>query len=424
MTVASRRVVLTGIGVTSPIGVGAAPFWESLSQGRSGIRPISAFDASTLSTRIAGEINGFDAKSYIDKKDRKSLRVMARAIQLAVAAAQLALDDGKVDKTKLDPTRFGVEFGAGLMPTELDELIGAAKVSANGTPGRVDLKVWGEQGLAAIPPLWMLKYLPNMHACHVSILHNAQGPNNSITESDVAGLLALGEAARILRRNQADFFLVGGADSKINPLSMVRQCLFGHLSKRNEPAAQACRPFDRRRDGMLIGEGAGVLAVEDLEHAQKRGAPIYGEVLGFGAAFDRGCTGKGLARAIRAALNQAGVKPEDIGHVNAHGLSAVDSDAWEARALVEVFGPNKVPVWAPKSYFGNMGSGGPLVELAGSLLALKHGLLPATLNFEEPDPACPVSVYGTSRPLTNPVFLKTSFTEMGQCAAIVCRKWE
>ena len=424
MAVSSRRVVLTGIGVTSSIGLGAASFWDSLSHGRSGIKPITAFDTTGLSTRIGGQINDFDAKKYIDKKDRKSLRIMARAIQLAVAAAQLALDDSKIDKNKLDPTRFGVEFGAGLMPTDLDELVGASRASTNGQAGVADLKLWGEQGLPAIPPLWMLKYLPNMHACHVSILHNAQGPNNSITESDVAGLLALGEANRILRRGQADFFLVGGADSKINPLSMVRQCLFGHLSRRNEPAAQACRPFERRRDGTILGEGSAVLAVEDLGYAQKRGAAIYGEIIGFGAAFDRGCSGKGLARAIRAALAQANVSPDDIGHINANGLSSVHADAWEAKGIREAFGDRKTPVWAAKSYFGNMGSGGPLVECAGSLLAVKHGLLPATLNYEEADPMCPITVNRTSRLLTNPVFLKIAFTEMGQCAAVVCRKWE
>jgi 3-oxoacyl-[acyl-carrier-protein] synthase II len=424
MAVNSRRVVITGIGVTSSIGIGTAPFWDSLSHGRSGIKPISVFDASSLTTRIGGQITDFDAKDYIDKKDRKSLRVMARPIQLSVAAAQMALDDSKIDKEKLDPTRFGVEFGAGLMPTELGELIAASKATTNGQVGVVDLKLWGEQGLAAIPPLWMLKYLPNMHACHVSILHNAQGPNNSITESDVAGLLALGEATRILRRNQADFFLVGGADSKINPLSMVRQCLFGHLSQRNDAAAEACRPFERRRDGGIIGEGSGVLAVEDLHHAQKRGASIYGEIIGFGAAFDRGCTGKGLARAIHAALAQANVTPDGIGHVNAHGLSSVHADGWEARGIREVFGDRPVPVWAGKSYFGNIGSGGPLVEIAGSLLAVKHGLLPATLNYQEADPACPISVNRINQPLTNPVFLKIAFTEMGQCAAAACRKWE
>src|SRR5262249_5678477 len=163
-------------------------------------------------------------------------------------------------------------------------------------------------------PLWMLKYLPNMLACHVSIFHNAQGPNNSITEGEVAGLLAIGEACRVLQRDQADFFLVGGADSKLNPLSMVRQCQFGGLSRRNAAPARACRPFDRGRDGAVVGEGAAVLALEDLEHARRRGARIYAEVAGFGCAFDRSHAAGGLTRAIRAALAEAGVKPEEIDH--------------------------------------------------------------------------------------------------------------
>ncbi|MFO0964227.1 MAG: beta-ketoacyl-[acyl-carrier-protein] synthase family protein [Gemmataceae bacterium] len=420
----SRRVVFTGIGVLTPIGSDAASFWHSLQAGINGIRAIRAFDPSGLSTRIAGEIPDFDAKSYLDKKERKSLRVMARGIQLAVAAAQLALDEGKVDKTKLDPTRFGVEFGAGLLATELQDIGPASQLSANGQPGAVDLKKWGEQSLPAIPPLWMLKYLPNMLACHVSILHNAQGPNNTITESDVAPLLALGEAARILRRDQADFFLVGGAESKINPLSLVRQCLFGHLSRRNDAPEKASRPFDRWRDGFVIGEGAGVLAVEDLEHAQKRGATIYGELLGFGAAFDRGLTGAGLARAIQAALRQAGVTPDDIDHVNAHGLSSIHGDIWEARGLRQLFGERPVPVFSVKSFIGNLGAGGGLTELAASLLAARNNLLPRPLNYDEPDPACPVKVEREPRPFKKPCFLKISMTEMGQAAAVVCRRWD
>jgi 3-oxoacyl-[acyl-carrier-protein] synthase II len=424
MTASKRRVVVTGLGLVTPIGIGVAPFWDSLRQGRSGIRPIRSFDVSSLSTRIGGEIEGFDAKKFIDKKDRKSLRVMARAIQLAVAAAQLALDDAKVDKEKLDPTRFGCEFGAGLLPTEPEELGAAAQLSANCQPGHVDMKAWGEQGLPAIPPLWMLKYLPNMLACHVSILHNAQGPNNSITESDVAGLLALGEAIRILQRNQADFFLVGGADSKINPISMTRQCLFGNLSRRNEEPAKASRPFERRRDGFLVGEGAGVLVIEDLEHARKRAAPIYAEVVGFAAAFDKGRQGDGIARAIGAALAQAQVQAEDLDHINAHGLGTVAADNWEAAGLRKVFGDRPIPVLAVKSYFGNLGAGSGLVELAGSVLALKHGEVPRTLNFEDPDPACPVAVLKANKPTQKPYFLKVGFTDMGQCAAVVCRKWD
>jgi 3-oxoacyl-[acyl-carrier-protein] synthase II len=272
----------------------------------------------------------------------------------------------------------------------------------------------------------MLKYLPNMLACHVSILHNAQGPNNTITESEASGLLALGEARRILKRDQADFFLVGGADSKINPLSMVRQCLFATLSRRNDAPEKAARPFDRGRDGLVVGEGAGVVVLEDLEHARRRGARIWAEVAGFGSAFDRDHSGKGLARAVRAALAEAGVGPEDIDHVNAHGLSTVEADACEARGLQEVFGGacRAVPVFAAKSYFGNLGAGSGLTELSASVLALHHGVVPATLNYEVPDPACPVTVLAAPAEVRRPYFVKVGFTEMGQCAAVVCRKWE
>ena len=427
MAASSRRAVLTGLGVLTAIGQDQASLWDSLRARRGGIRTISTFDPSALTTRFAAEIPDFDAKNYIDKAARKSLRVMARTIQLAVSAAQLALDDSKVDKAALDPARFGVEFGSGLIASELDELGDAAQASANCQPGAVDLEKWGEAGLAAIPPLWMLKYLPNMLACHVSILHNAQGPNNSITECDVASLLALGEAYRILGRDGADFFLVGGAESKINPLSLVRQCLFEPLSKRNDAPEKACRPFDRGRDGIVIGEGATVLVLEELEHARRRGARIYAEVVGFGAAFDRQKTGAGLARAVRAALADAGIGPEDIDHVNAHGLSSVECDAWEARGLQEAFGNLRepVPVFAAKSYLGNLGAGSGTTELAASVVAMQHGAVPATLNYEEPDPACPVHVVaGGPRPMRRDHVLKVNFTPMGQCAAVVVRKWE
>jgi 3-oxoacyl-[acyl-carrier-protein] synthase II len=426
MASSSRRAVITGLGIVSPIGLTKGTLWESFRAGRSGIRPIRSFDAAALPSRIGGEILDFDAKQYIDKKERKSLKVMSRTIQLAVAAAQLALDDSGVDKARLDRTRFGVEFGAGLIASELQELGEASQLSANGQPGQVDLEKWGSQGLACMPPLWMLKYLPNMLACHVAILHDAQGPNNTITENEVASLLALGEAYRILGRGQADFFLVGGADSKLNPLSMVRHSLFVPLSRRNEAPEKACRPFDHGRDGIVLGEGAGVLAVEEFEHARRRGARIYAELVGFGSAFDRTCSGAGLARAIRAALNEAEIGPEDVDHINAQGFGSVEADVCEARGLQEVFGKCSRPVlaFAAKSYLGNLGAGSSSAELVASVLAFEHGELPPTLNYEEPDPSCPIPVAADGfRPVTRGNALKISFTEMGQCAALVVRKW-
>lgn len=208
---------------------------------------------------------------------------------------------------------------------------------------------------------------------------------------------------------------------------MSRQCLFQPLSRRNEEPEKACRPFDRGRDGMVIGEGATVLVVEELEHARRRGARIYAEVAGFGASFDRNLDGSGLARAIRAALKDAGVGPETIDHVNAQGSGTVAGDVLEARGLAEVFGSGTpdTPVFAGKSYFGNLGAGSGVTELVASLLACQHGRLPTNLNYDEPDPACPVfAATDPARAVTRPYFLKIGFTDLGQCAAVVCRRWE
>jgi 3-oxoacyl-[acyl-carrier-protein] synthase II len=418
----SRRVVITGIGVLSPIGHDPAAFWQSLLAKKSGVRTIRSIDTSALPIHIAGEVD-FKANEYVEKKDRKSLKMMARTIQMGLAGANLAMKDCGIDRSRLDSTRFGVEFGSGLVATELDDIAPAAEISGTDKPGVVDMAKWGSVGIRNMTPLWMLKYLPNMVACHVSIVHDAQGPNNSITETDVASLLAVGEAYRILKRNQADFFLAGAADSKLTPLSLVRQCLFTPLSKRNDPAG-ACRPFDRGRDGEVIGEGAGVLVVEDLDHARRRGARIYAEIVGFGSAFDRGVTGGGIVRAIRAALSQAGIGPSEIDHVNAHGVSTVPGDTWEAQGIGTAFGDRPVHVFAPKSFIGNLSSAGSTVELIASLLALKHGTLPGTLNYTDPDPACPIAVSADPRPVTKPYALKLSLTDAGQCAALVVRRWE
>ncbi|HBI46309.1 MAG TPA: hypothetical protein DDY78_26170 [Planctomycetales bacterium] len=422
---ASRRAVLTGIGVVTPIGLDAASFGRSLREGRGGIHSVHSFDASALPVRFGGEILNFDARSYLEKKDRKRLNGMVRTIQFAVAAAQLAMNDAGLKKDTLDPARFGVVFGTGTVPGDLVDLGYAGLESLDGSPNRIDMKKWGETGIPRIPPMWMLNHVPNMAACHVSISHNAQGPNNTISQTDLGGLLALGEAFRAVLRGRADLFLAGGTDAKISPCTMARQCLFTPLSQRNDAPERACRPFDRGRDGVVLGEGGGVLVMEELEHARSRGGRIYAEVLGFGAAFDRSHDGDGVARAARIALTEANVGQADLDHVNAQGYSTPLTDALEAQALGEVFGRNGhgVPVFAPKSYFGNSGAASGPMELAASLLAEADGVLPATLNYEEPDRMCPVEVVREPRPVTRPCFLKIGFTELGQCAAMVCRKW-
>jgi 3-oxoacyl-[acyl-carrier-protein] synthase II len=420
----ARRVVITGAGVISPIGQDLPAVWRALVAGTSGVGPIRSIDVAALPVRIAGEVPAFDAKKIItDREERKSLKMMSRTVQMGVACARLAFADAALARGQLDPARFGVEIGSGFIATDHNDLAAAANVAATDAPGGVDLAKWGAEGLPLVPPLWMLKYLPNMVACNASIFLDARGPNNSITQSDAAGLLALGEAARIIRRDRADFMLVAAADSKISMLGLLRQCVFAELSHRNDEPAKACRPFDVNRDGWVIAEGAGAFTFEDLAHADRRGAHIVAEVVGFGSSYDRGRTGAGLARAIRTAFAQARVGPDDIDHVNAHGMGAREGDAWEARGLAEVFGPN-APVFAPKSYLGNLGPAGGLVELTASLLALKHRTLPATLNCDNPDPGCPVAVVRRPRPVTKPYILKISLTDRGQCAAAVLRRWD
>jgi 3-oxoacyl-[acyl-carrier-protein] synthase II len=415
--------VITGLGLITPVGLTAGDFWDALRERRSGVGPIRSFDASELPTRFGGEVTGFDARDYLEKKDRKRLNQMPRPAQFAAAASRLAVQDARLDTGRIDPTRFGVNFGAGTIPGEPTDVGPAAQASTDTRTSVVDMKKWGAAGIARIPPTWMLSHVPNMLAGHVSILHNAQGPNNTITQTDAAGLLALGEACRAIGRNRADLFLVGAADDKINPITLVRQCLFSPLSRRNDDPARACRPFDRHRDGLVLGDGAGVLVVEEWEHARRRGATVYAEVVGFGAAFDGDGPARAVARAARVALTAAGVEPGQLDHVNAQGFSTPQGDVWEAEGLAGVLGgaATGVPVFAPSSCFGHLGVGAGTTELAASLLALSQGLLPATLNHEEPDPACPVRVAAAPRPVRRPYFLKVSLTPRGQCAAVVCR---
>jgi 3-oxoacyl-[acyl-carrier-protein] synthase II len=413
-----RRAVFTGIGVVSPIGLDLETFWSALIQGRSGVRRLQAFDPSPLPVQIGGEVDGFDVKNFVDKKDRKRLGPAARGFQFMVAAAQMAVTDSKIDKAALDPTRFGVYLGSSTLPGELAELGPAAQVSTDIPSARVDFRKWGELGLPLIPPMWMLNHIPNIMSCHVSILHNAQGASNTITQTDVAALLAVGEALRALNRGKGDVMLVGGADNQSIPVNMVRHTKFLSMSRRNDAPRQACRPFDRDRDGTVQGEGAGCLVLEEAEHARRRGAPIYAEVLGFASGVDRARDGKGLARVIRTALAQAQITPDQLDHVNAQGYGTIVEDRWEARGIQEALGG--VPVVALKGYFGNLGAASGAAELAATLLALKNGQVPATINCEHPD--CPVTIAQSTRPLAKPHALKISFTELGQCAALVLRK--
>jgi len=418
------RVVVTGVGVISPVGLGREAFWSNLVSGRSGIQPLSTFSGLDLPSRLAAEVRNFDPEQHIYNK--KFLKVMSRDIQLGVAAASMAMKDAGLPKGAVDPDRLGVEFGAGHISTTPQELADAARSFAKDVDG--GLSRFAEDGLGQICPLWLLKQLPNMPACHVAIEHDARASNNTITACETSALLALAEAVRVIHRNAADVMIVGACSSHLSPLEIARQNAFESLSRGADPN-QACRPFDRNRDGTVVGEGAGAFVIERYEHAVNRGATIYGEVLGVGAGCDgfgneNRADGVGLIRAIQAALRQSNLSPTDIGHINAHGKATQRDDWAEANAYHHAFGQsvNQIPVTALKSYFGHFDAGAGAVELAGSLLAMRHGLLPHTLNYRTPDPLCRLNViHGEPLRSSHPVALSVNRTRMGQSAAAVIR---
>ena len=419
-----RRAVVTGLGVISPIGSTPAAFWAALAAGTPGIGRIKAFDPSALPGQLAGEVPDFNAKTQIEKNYRKSLNAMSRTVQMGVIVAGLATQDANLPKGAVRPDRFGIEFASVMAATEIDDLAAAAKLSSVGPRQAVDMLAWGGQGLPVVPPMWMLKYLPNMPACHATILGDMQGPSNTIIPNDAAGAMAVGEALRILQRGAADVMLVGGSESKVNPLSQSRFNSFYPLTRRNDLLDKAVRPFDREATGTVLGEGGAAFPLEALDHAQARGATILGEVVGFAAGVDRPMAGPGLTRVIRAALANAGIGPGEVDHVNAHGTGVPKLDVFEANGIAGVFGAD-VPVFAPLSRFGNMGAASGVTELACSLLALHHGVLPGTLNHDTPFAGCPISVHtGAPRAVTKPYAVKVSITDLGQCGVVVVRKWE
>ncbi|MBP3958661.1 beta-ketoacyl-[acyl-carrier-protein] synthase family protein [Gemmata sp. G18] len=419
----SRRTVLTGFGVLNPIGSTPEAFWDALVSGARGVRTVSLFDASELPCHIAGEVQGFSAKALIDKSYRRSLNAMARTVELGVIGAQLGLQNAGIAKGTVPAHRIGIEFASLMGATDLNDMAAASKVSSPDGE-TISHALWGSAGLPEITPLWMLKYLPNMPACHATILYDIQGPSNTQIPGDTSGLVALFEAARIIRRNTADVMVVGGSEARINPITLSRHNLFVQLSRRNDDPGHAVRPFDADRDGTVLGEGSAVFALEELNHARNRNATILGELVGWAAGVDRGKKGPGLARVIRNALTAAGIQPQDVDHVNAHGTGTTIGDSFEARGISEVFGRD-VPVFAPLSRFGNLGAASGLMELACSVLALRHGLLPGTLNHEKPAADCPIAVHaGAPRPVTKPYVVKVTYTGLGQCAVAVVKKWD
>ncbi len=431
MNRAPRRVVITGLGVVSPLGIGKAEFWDALAAGRSGIARLESIDPDGLPTSIGGEVRGYDPKKFVPTSQRKNLKVMARDIQLAVGAARLVFEDAGLSDNRPDPQRIGIDFGASMISSELNDLAASA-VRSRDAADQFDYRKWGTEAMGHMPPLWLLKYLPNMPSCHISILYDLQGPSNSITQAEAASNLAIGEAFRIIARGAADVMVAGGCDSKINPLALIRLCLLEACSRRNDAPAEACRPFDSDRDGMVAAEGAAAVMLEELEHARRRGARIYGELVGFGTGCDArpagaALDGTGYRVALAAALRDAGMTPGALGYYNAHGAGTREGDLVEARALHDVFGDHaaRIPVSAHKSGLGNAMAGCGALEFVAGLLALEHGLIPPSLNCPRPDPRCRLNVVtGTPRPLERPSFVSVNATRLGQAAALIVRKLE
>ena len=383
-------VVITGLGVVSPIGIGIEPFWQSLVDGVSGVRVREQFADTELPFRIAAPVTGFEPKQYV--KPRKALKIMCDPIKFACAAASMAAEQAGIqageDRT-IDPNRIGTVVGTETFfadPCEVADVFHRCTVDKDYQHDR-----WGELAIREIQPLWMLKYLPNMAASHISIALDARGPSNSICQGEASSILALIEAANLIQRGTVDVAIVGGTGSQMALTSMLYHGV-DNLSKNIHNPEAACRPFDRDRDGMVVGEGAGAIVIESEEHAKARGANIIARILGhscgyasvgsdvFGAAFEA---------CLRESLQRADLKPSEIGFINANATGSIDGDAIEAKALSSVF--EECPISANKGNFGNLGPGTSLIELIAGILSLEHRTIPATLNFnsKRPKPRIP-----------------------------------
>jgi 3-oxoacyl-[acyl-carrier-protein] synthase II len=340
-----------------------------------------------------------------------------------VAAAQRALHDAGV-VGRLDADRSGVVFGSDYMLSEPTEFSSGMRRAESG--GAVPPTRWAADGLAAMSPLWLLKYLPNMPACHVAIYNDLRGPSNSLTLREASSNAAVGEACRVIQRGGADLLVAGATGTRLHPMKTLHAILQEEVAGNGTAPHTASRPFDRRRSGMVLGEGAGVVILEDLETARRRGARIYGEVLGVGSssvADRRGIADRrrALSNALRAALADAQLAPEKLGHVHAHGLSTRSCDIDEAAALADALGPavERIPVAAAKSYFGNLGAGSGAVELICSLMAMERGHLFSTLNYDEPDPECSLRVVRSPETPAGDTFVNLNVTPQGQASALV-----
>jgi 3-oxoacyl-[acyl-carrier-protein] synthase II len=432
-----RRAVITGLGLICPLGNTPAALWEALLAGRSGIDRVSFFPTDFFPMSFAGEARNFTGaiddfgplEGEQKKAIRKGLKTICREAQMGIAAAQRAMFDAGLTQGKFDPERTGAVFGSDYMVSDPMEFADPVR-QCRGAEGAFQYSRWAVEGLPKMNPLWLLKYLPNMPAAHLAIYNDLRGPNNSLTQREASANLAIGEALRYIARGSAEIIVSGATGTYVHPTKTIQAVLQQELAGNGCEPSRASRPFERNRSGMVLGEGAGAIVLESLESAQARGARIYGEVLGAASATVLGRNrvarrGKALEHVMRGALRDAGATPQEVGHVHAHGASTRSGDPEEAQAIATVFGPPETqpPVTAAKSYFGNLGAGSGAIELIASLLALNHGELFGILNYEAPDPECPIAA---ARPgaRAGRTFLNANVTMQGQASCVMVRAWE
>jgi 3-oxoacyl-[acyl-carrier-protein] synthase II len=409
-----RRVVVTGVGLVSPVGIGVEASWKALVAGQSGIGPITLFDASTFPTRIAGEVKGFEPGNYMDKKEA---RRNDRFIQFALAAAEMAMRDAGLDMSQEDPEQVGCIVGAGI-----------------GGLGTIEetFQVFLEKGVRKISPFFIPSLIINLAPGQISLRYGMKGPNFSPVSACATGNHSIGDALLYIERGLADVMVAGGCEATITQLGIGGFCAARAMSERNDAPEKASRPFDKQRDGFVAGEGAGILILEEFEHARRRGARIYAELAGYGASADANHVtspapeGEGGQRAMRMALRTAGVNPDQVGYVNTHGTSTPQGDTAECQAINRVFGEHAkkgLVVSSTKSMTGHLLGAAGGCEAVVSVLALHHGVIPPTINVEEQDPECALDVCpNTARHKALDAVLSNSFGFGGTNAVLLFKK--
>ncbi|MCF6094360.1 beta-ketoacyl-ACP synthase II [Microaerobacter geothermalis] len=411
----TNRVVITGMGVMTSLGKTLDEFWGSLLSGKSGIDRITSFDVSEYPTQIAAEIKDFNPEDYMDKKDA---RRMDRFAQFAVAATKTAMEDARLSMDEVNPDKVGVYIGSG--------------IGGLGT-WEEQHQILMEKGPRRVSPFFIPMMIANMASGQVSIMFGAKGPNSSPISACATGTHAVGDAFKIIQRGQADVMIAGGSEATIRPMALAGFCAARAMSTRNDEPTKASRPFDKNRDGFVMGEGAGVLILESLEHAKKRGAKIYAEVVGYGMSGDAyhltapAPEGEGAARAMKEAIVDAGLNPEDVDYINAHGTSTEYNDKFETLAIKTVFGDHayRLAVSSTKSMTGHLLGATGGIEAIVCAKTLMDQVIPPTINYETPDPECDLDyVPNEARKSNVRVALSNSFGFGGHNATIILKKYE